>query len=155
MVQHSASLSVGQLVCVTQYYPPVNDAPQIGPALAVGHLVLTSDQIRGVGKGKAVNIVHTWKDHLWEMGEKGDPPAPRVIEPDQQTNSEVGDEGLPTGDPDASAGTKSGSPGEDPPQPQDESPATPPKGGTRALSQQGTLFNSFQLSGCQFLTGKV
>ena len=33
-------------------------------------------------KGKAVIILHTWKDALWDMGssKKADPPAPRTIQ---------------------------------------------------------------------------
>lgn len=134
MVQHSPSLSVGQLVCVTQYYPAVNGTPQIGPALAVGHMALAGNQVGGSGKGKAVNIVHTWKDHLWEMGGKEDPPAPRVIELNQKTDSEVNGEGPLGGDPGALAETTSGSPEERSPQPQDE----PPKEEINLLSRQGT-----------------
>jgi len=138
VIQHSPSLSVGQLVCVTQYYPPVNGAPQIGPALAVGHMILASEQIRGVGKGKAVNIVHTWKDHLWEMGGKEDPPVPQVIDLNQGTESEVGDEGSPGGDPDTPAETTSEGPGEGPSQPQDEPPAIS-KEEINPLSHKGTF----------------
>ena len=151
MIQHSPSLSVGQLVCITQYYPPVNGAPQIGPALAVGHMALASDQVRGVVKGKAVNIVHTWRDHLWEMGGKEDPPVPRVIGLDQGTESEVCGEGSPSGDPDAPVETTSESPGEGPSQPQDESPAMSPKEEINPLSHQGIFF---RLSGNHVLTGK-
>lgn len=133
MVQHSPSLSVGQLVCVTQYYPAVNGAPQIGPALAVGHMALAGNQVGGSGKGKAVNIVHTWKDHLWGMGGKEDPPAPRLIELNK-VDSEVNGEGPPGGDPGALAETTSGSPEEGSPQPQDE----PPKEETNPLSRKGT-----------------
>lgn len=111
----------------------MDGAPQIGPALAVGHMALKSDQIEGSGKGKAVNIVHVWKDHLWEMGGKEDPPAPRVIEFKQKTDSEVG------GDPDAPVESTSGSPGEGSSQPREEPPALP----TNPLSQQG-IFLDFQ-----------
>jgi len=131
VVQHSPSLSVGQLVCVTQYYPAVNGAPQIGPGLAVGHMAFTGDQVRGSGKGKAVNIIHMWKDHLWEMGGKEDPPAPRIVGLNQETGSEVG------GDPDAPAEPNSGSRGEGFSQPQDEPLATSPKEEINPLSQQG------------------
>lgn len=117
----------------------MNGAPRIGPALAVGHMALTGDQVGGSGKGKAVNIVHTWKDHLWEMGGKEDPPAPRAIEFSQKTDSEVDGENPPNGDPDTPAEATSGSRGERPLQPQDEPPATLPKEETNLLSQQGTL----------------
>jgi len=137
VVQHSPSLSVGQLVCVTQYYPAANGSPQIGPALAVGHMALTSDQIRGAGRGKAVNIVHTWKDNLWEMGGKDDPPAPRVVELNQKTDSEVGSEVSVGGDPDVPTEPKPEGPGEGPSQPQDEPLKTPPKEEVNPLSKQG------------------
>lgn len=139
MVQHSPSLSVGQLVCVTQYYPPVNGAFQIGPALAVGHMALAGDQIRRVEKGKAVNIVHTWKDHLWEMGGKGDPPAPRVIETNQGVDSGVEGEGSPNVNSGPAAETASSNPGEGSSQIHDDPRlATAPKEEKNPLSQQGT-----------------
>jgi len=152
VVQHSPSLSVGQLVCVTQYYPAVNGSPQIGPALAVGHMALTSDQVRGAGKGKAVNIIHTWKDHLWEMGGKDDPPAPRVVELNQKIDSEAGSEGSASGDSDAPAEPKQGGPGEGPSQPQDEPLTPPPKEETNPLSQQG---NSSHIVRERSLTGQT
>ena len=140
MVQHPPSLSVGQLVCVTQYYPAVDGTPQIGPALAVGYMALTSGQIEGSGKGKAVNIVHMWKDHLWQMGGKEDPPAPQVLELKQKAGSEVGDESYPSGGLDAPAETKSESPGDGPSQPQDASPTTLSKEEKNPLSQQGPFY---------------
>lgn len=136
MVHHSPSLSVGQLVCITQHYPAVNGVPQIGPALAVGHMALTGDQVGGSGKGKAANIVHTWKDHLWEMGSKEDPPSPRVIELNQTSASKFGEDPH-SGDPDDPAANTSGSPEEEPSQPQDKPPATPLKEEMNPLSQQG------------------
>ena len=122
MVQHSPSLFVGQLVSVTQYYPSVNDAPQIGPALAVGHMTLPGNQVGGDGKGKAVNILHTWKDHLWEMGGKEDPPSPRVVELNQKSGPEVDAEDLPGGYPDPAIGATSERSGQGSPQAQDEPP---------------------------------
>jgi translation initiation factor 2D len=94
-------------------------------------MALKGDQVGRSGKGKAVNIVHMWKDHLWEMGGKEDPPAPRVIELNRKTDTEADGEDPPSSDPDAPAETTSGSPGEG--QPQDKSP----KEETNPLSQQG------------------
>jgi translation initiation factor 2D len=38
-------------------------------------LAVDADKInRGVTKGKAVILLHTWKDHLWAIGSKGEPP---------------------------------------------------------------------------------
>lgn len=38
-------------------------------------------------KGKAVIVLHTWKDHLWDMGKKGDLPGPRTTEVPKGENS--------------------------------------------------------------------
>lgn len=137
---------------MTQYYPTVNGVPQIGPALAVGHMALPSDQIRGSGKGKGVNIVHTWKDHLWEMGRKEDPPPPRAIELNQRTDSEIGGEGSSIGDPDTPAGTKSESPREGLSPPPDKPQTVPPKEEINPLSQQGNISGPVEN---HFLTGKM
>lgn len=140
MVQHSPSLSVGQLVCVTQYYPHVNGAPQIGPALAVGRMALAGDQIRSVGKGKAVNIIHTWKDHLWELGGKDDPPPPRVIEINQEKASGADSEGPVSGNSDPVIETTPQSPGEGTSHIQGDPPSAMPPKETNSLSQQGSSF---------------
>lgn len=46
-------------------------------------------------KGKAVLILHTWKDHLWELGagRKADPPEPRdsTMESEESTDTTEGD----------------------------------------------------------------
>ena len=115
----------------------MDGAPQVGPALAVGRMALTSGQVGGSGKGKAVNIVHTWKDHLWEMGGKEDPPTPRVLNLNQQADSEVGDEISPSNNLDIPAETKSESPNEGSSQLQDELPTALPKEERNPLSRQG------------------
>lgn len=46
-----------------------------GPPLAVGRMAIDADKIdNGVTKGKAVVVLHTWKDHLWALGSKSEPP---------------------------------------------------------------------------------
>jgi hypothetical protein len=78
--QPSTSLSVGQLVCITQAYEPTtNGTPRIGPALAVGLMTLPSDLVEGGTKGKALTLLHAWKDQLWEMGGAEKPPRPRLL----------------------------------------------------------------------------
>lgn len=65
-----AHAPVGALVSVAQF---ARDAR--GPPLAVGRMVVDADKIdNGVTKGKAVLVLHTWKDHLWALGSKGEPP---------------------------------------------------------------------------------
>lgn len=61
----------GAIVCVT---PWVSNAP--GPALAIGRMLVDGGDIqRGrVKTGKAVAILHIYKDFLWSMGSKAEPP---------------------------------------------------------------------------------
>lgn len=103
VVQHSISLQVDQLVSVTQYH-----RERLGPPLAVGRMAVTSDTLResdakGI-KGKAVYVLHTWKDHLWDMGtgSKQDVPetreTPRPTEEPPAESDELGQaEGEETG----------------------------------------------------------
>ena len=45
----------------------------------------------GVTKGKAVVVLHTWKDHLWALGSKSDPPDAIPVADDEATVSASGD----------------------------------------------------------------
>ncbi|KAI0830089.1 eukaryotic translation initiation factor SUI1 family protein [Trametes gibbosa] len=100
VVQHSPTLSLDQLVSVTQYRHGA-----IGPPLAVGRMAVSSDTLRSAEeadiKGKAVYVWHTWKDALWEMGtsKKADVPSPREIQVPHEETSGEGD----GQDPDAAA----------------------------------------------------
>ncbi|KAI0772460.1 eukaryotic translation initiation factor SUI1 family protein [Trametes elegans] len=88
VVQHLPTLAPNQLVAVTQYHRGA-----IGPPLAVGRMAVSSDTLRSAEetdvKGKAVYVLHTWKDALWEMGasKKADVPAPREINGAQNAGS--------------------------------------------------------------------
>ncbi|RPD60842.1 eukaryotic translation initiation factor SUI1 family protein [Lentinus tigrinus ALCF2SS1-6] len=94
-----------QLVSITQYH---RDA--LGPPLAVGRMAVSSDTLRESEevdvKGKAVFVLHTWKDALWDMGpsKKADPPAPRPI----QVSSETEESAQPSGNTDTQEGTNTG-----------------------------------------------
>ncbi|KZP09841.1 hypothetical protein FIBSPDRAFT_873211 [Athelia psychrophila] len=94
----NAPLHADQLVAIAQYHPA-----QAGAPLAVGRMALSGEEVRARGekeegegrKGKAVLVLHTWKDCLWEMGAGGEVPAPRNVggeaaEPEQgQGQAEV------------------------------------------------------------------
>ena len=70
VVQAPVDTSAGTLVGVAEF---ARDAR--GPPLAVGRMAIDADKIdNGVTKGKAVIVLHTWKDHLWAIGSQGDPP---------------------------------------------------------------------------------
>ena len=50
------------------------------------------DTLKAGTKGKAVNVLHTWRDHLFDMGNRGDPPDEievDVSKDDDAPNSEV------------------------------------------------------------------
>jgi translation initiation factor 2D len=81
VVHHTPSLAEGQLVAIRQYTKE-NGGDVLSPPLAVGRMALPSDQLRDGGKekGKAVYVVHAWKDHLWEMGSKADVPEGSALQ---------------------------------------------------------------------------
>ncbi|TRM60392.1 hypothetical protein BD626DRAFT_571809 [Schizophyllum amplum] len=65
-------LQKGQLVAVRRY---TRGSPaRVSPPLAVGRMAVSSDELSEDHRGKAVIILHTWKDHLFDMGPKSDPP---------------------------------------------------------------------------------
>ena len=97
VVQHSSTLVPDQLVSVTQYHRGA-----IGPPIAVGRMAVSSETLRSAEekdvKGKAVYVLHTWKDALWDMGpsKKADPPAPVEIKLPEAEQS-AADENVPAG----------------------------------------------------------
>ena len=82
VVTHPQDLKVDQLVSISQY----ERGTRLGPPLAVGRMVVDSTALELDGaKGKAVKIIHTFKDKLWEMGDKSDPPE--LEESEEKTES--------------------------------------------------------------------
>ncbi|KAH7882166.1 hypothetical protein F5I97DRAFT_1931887 [Phlebopus sp. FC_14] len=71
-----ASVVPPQLVSVTRH---VDDSSTRGPPLAVGRLAVDINTLRIGAKGKAVLIFHSWKDHLFDIGSKAEPPADMEI----------------------------------------------------------------------------
>ncbi|KAI0270474.1 hypothetical protein BC834DRAFT_1039235 [Gloeopeniophorella convolvens] len=70
VVQAPPAAPAGALVAVAQYVPAHR-----APPLAVGHLAVPAADIGARAlHGKAVLVLHTWKDHLWAMGAGGEPP---------------------------------------------------------------------------------
>ncbi|CCM00967.1 uncharacterized protein FIBRA_03015 [Fibroporia radiculosa] len=69
VVQYSTDLTEGQLVSITQYH-----GGKIGYPLAVGQMAVPGNTIAQAEqadvKGKAVYVLHAWKDALWEMGHR-------------------------------------------------------------------------------------
>ncbi|KAH7908853.1 hypothetical protein BJ138DRAFT_1115485 [Hygrophoropsis aurantiaca] len=117
VVQHMPALVQAQLVTVTQY---TRDHNSVGPPLAVGRMAVNGAALSQEGaKGKAVNILHTWKDNLFEMGKKSDPPEAIIITENPQVSSEEhgsrenGDEDEPKGGiPEATSSTSQDAPAE-------------------------------------------
>ncbi|OAX35496.1 hypothetical protein K503DRAFT_696918 [Rhizopogon vinicolor AM-OR11-026] len=93
VVQHASSLKTHQLVCITEY---IRDSTRIGPPLAVGRMAVDSGVLSQDGaKGKAVFVLHAWKDHLFDMGHKGSPPDPWEMNHPAVTDQHVVDEDRP------------------------------------------------------------
>ncbi|KAF8637107.1 hypothetical protein AX17_003011 [Amanita inopinata Kibby_2008] len=82
VIHHSPSIAQGQTVSVCQF-SRVDGNVALSAPLAVGRMAVPSDQMRDGDKGKAVLVVHTWKDHLWDMGSKADVPEPIAIQTPQ------------------------------------------------------------------------
>lgn len=96
-MQTPADAPSGTLVGIARF---VRDAR--GPPLAVGRMAVDADKIdHGVTKGKAVIVLHTWKDHLWAIGSKGEPPEAVAV-------SAPGEEETATGDDDKDVGPDGG-----------------------------------------------
>lgn len=107
-MQAPADAPSGTLVGIAQF---VRDAR--GPPLAVGRMAVDADKIdHGVTKGKAVIVLHTWKDHLWGIGSKGEPPDAVVASaPGDEETGGGDDPGLNGGE--GAIGTPTGA-GEEP-----------------------------------------
>ncbi|KAF5378379.1 hypothetical protein D9757_010883 [Collybiopsis confluens] len=69
VVYASPNLAQSQLVAIRQYEHA--DPPMLSPPLAVGRMALSSERLKESNQGKAVLVIHVWKDHLWEMGPFG------------------------------------------------------------------------------------
>jgi translation initiation factor 2D len=76
VVYCSPNLHLNQLVSITQHHT----SQTRGPPLAVGRMMVSEDKMADAGKGKAVKVLHTWKDALWQLGGGGD--LPEVVELD-------------------------------------------------------------------------
>ena len=87
VVQHTPNLTPDQLVSITQYA-----RAGLGPPLAVGRAAVSAEMLRESDekdvKGKAVHVLHTWKDALWEMGASAKMDVPGVREWPVQTEAE-------------------------------------------------------------------
>ncbi|KAG2005858.1 eukaryotic translation initiation factor SUI1 family protein [Coprinopsis cinerea AmutBmut pab1-1] len=90
VIHRPRSLAAGQLVCIRKYSRK-DGVPELSVPLAVGSMALPSDQIEtGQEKGKAVHVLHVWKDHLWELGSKPDVPPGEPLQSKEEP-SESGD----------------------------------------------------------------
>ncbi|EJD04970.1 uncharacterized protein FOMMEDRAFT_120229 [Fomitiporia mediterranea MF3/22] len=75
VVEMPSTPALGQLVSITQYTKGA-----VGPPLAVGRMAMSGEKVREEDtKGKAVYVLHVWKDKLWEMGGQSEPPEPEVV----------------------------------------------------------------------------
>ncbi|KAI6118492.1 hypothetical protein EDD16DRAFT_1480968 [Pisolithus croceorrhizus] len=88
-IPSSQTLVPPQLVAIAQY---IKDCPTtFGAPLAVGRLAVDLGKLKAGGKGKAVHLLHSWKDCLFNVGSKVDPPG--VVEVQEVGGSKEGAEG--------------------------------------------------------------
>ena len=67
-------------------------------------MAIPSDLVEGGTKGKALTLLHAWKDQLWEMGGEQRPPRPRLLQgnpneeddTDEEWNDEESEAGAET-----------------------------------------------------------
>ncbi|KIJ34908.1 hypothetical protein M422DRAFT_34849 [Sphaerobolus stellatus SS14] len=76
VVRYPLHVTRTNLVAVTRY---ISDVSLAAPPLAVGRMAVDASELNETGKGKAVYVLHTFGDNLWEMGSKAEPPEPREI----------------------------------------------------------------------------
>jgi len=93
-------LTQNQLVAIHQFSNTKNDDGTVihvvSPPLAVGRMAVSGNELKmrreADEKGKAVLVLHTWKDNLWEMGKKGDVPPGTLLGAEDRTSENEGDE---------------------------------------------------------------
>ncbi|KAF8591696.1 hypothetical protein K439DRAFT_1401788 [Ramaria rubella] len=73
VVQYPPNVRRTDLVAVMQY---INENDLLSPPLAVGRMAVHAEELKESAKGKAVHVLHTFGDSLWEMGGKSEPPKP-------------------------------------------------------------------------------
>ncbi|KAF9238328.1 hypothetical protein BU15DRAFT_47811 [Melanogaster broomeanus] len=83
----SSTVSPPQLISVVRRID--GSTSTCGPPLAVGRLAADLNTLKAGGKGKAVQVLHTWKDHLFDMGSKGDPPGEIQIDSEAKDDDET------------------------------------------------------------------
>ncbi|KAF8519390.1 hypothetical protein BU17DRAFT_90099 [Hysterangium stoloniferum] len=76
VVRHPEDIRRTELVAISRY---IADSEMIAPPLAVGRMAVDSQELKEAAKGKAVNVLHTFGDSLWQMGSKAEPPEPVKI----------------------------------------------------------------------------
>ena len=79
VIHHPPSLGEHQLVAIRRYSKK-SEGSALSSPLAVGRMALPSNQLKPGKKGKAVLVIHTWKDHLWEMGSKWEMPEDTILD---------------------------------------------------------------------------
>ena len=108
VITHSPSeLSQNQVVAIHQFSSADNDGGGaeirvVSPPLAVGRMAVSGHELKvkreGDEKGKAVLVLHTWQDNLWEMGQKGDVPSGTQLDAKDRTSENQADENVQIGE---------------------------------------------------------
>ncbi|EED83598.1 hypothetical eukaryotic translation initiation factor eIF1/SUI1 [Postia placenta Mad-698-R] len=114
VIQHTLGLSETQLVAVTQYH----SGGKLGFPVAVGRMAVSGETLQAADerdvKGKAVYVLHTWKDALWDMGASRaeSVPEPRDPRSDAEDAQDANGDGTSVSPSDAQNGAQSQSAGD-------------------------------------------
>ena len=57
------------------YEHTAGGTPHVSPALAVARMALSSHMVEGGTRGRALTLLHAWKDRLWATGGGANPPG--------------------------------------------------------------------------------
>jgi len=145
VIHHTPALRENQLVSISQY---THNGQTLSAPLVVGRMAIDGNRLReGGGKGKAVYVIHTWKDHLWEMGGKREVPEPVTMQDrgGDAVEKEAGEAGTEEYD-NATPPPPSGTPSTSASDPTLDSPEPQPQQNTIQIYTPQGLFRS--LSPC-------
>ena len=57
------------------YEHTAGGTPHVSPALVVARMALSSHMVEGGTRGRALTLLHAWKDRLWARGGGANPPG--------------------------------------------------------------------------------
>lgn len=97
VITYPPDLESSQIVSISAYITPstpssvdttTSSGVRLSYPLAVGSMVIPSSSLTNTSKGKVVDVLHAYGDHLWSIGGKREPPSEGL--PFGRAGSDVG-----------------------------------------------------------------